>query len=473
MGTRIEKKNFGKTATVLYMAAVFLAFAFHLLRYLHNDSWNGIYAVYYPALIPVLIAFTLYFRWGTWSLAEELFLLYWCWSYISRLLNGDFFLTNDADFVLNLGLGYVFLQSCLALEGKQGKRLLDWVSLLAVAYFSMLSLLGMYAVIMHRWLYNPFTGDTLCGFEGFLNRLLFFGRNSTECSAWFLLGFFLSLFLFSREKSLLLRIILVPAAILNYLALTMTFTRSARVAFAFCLALILLLPVLKRVSLKKISAQVLVALVLVGIFTPSIYLSFNATASAVRCVSMMIVEQQQEMLQQGEQSTKADEAAEAAPAPEKTVNLKNSAENPAINSFIYKDVRGLNDSGRISIYKSIIPTMQQEPLRLLRGSLCKDVMRVANTVLPEAKPHFHNSFLQLFSLTGLPGLLLVLGFCLVLCTKILRIYFSGAPTEIKLLTLPLAGSLIYSLLETSLFVVADFRAFLFYIIAGAVLAYNE
>ena len=66
-----------------------------------------------------------------------------------------------------------------------------------------------------------------------------------------------------------------------------------------------------------------------------------------------------------------------------------------------------------------------------------------------------------------------LGFCLMLCTKILRIYFSGAPTEIKLLTLPLAGSLIYSLLETSLFVVADFRAFLFYIIAGAVLAYNE
>lgn len=472
MGTRIKKEYSTQNASALYMAAVFLTFAFHLLRYLHNDSWYGIYAVYYPALIPVLIAFALYFRWGKWSLAEKLFLLYWCWSYISRLLNGDLFLTNDADFVLNLGLGYVFLQSCLALEGKQGQRLLDWVSLLAVAYFSMLSLLGMYAVIMHRWLYNPFTGDTLCGFEGFLNRLLFFGRSSTECSAWFLLGFFLSLFLFSRKKSLLLRIVLVPAAILNYLAMTMTFTRCARVAFAFCLALVLLLPVLKRVSLKKISAQVLVALVFVGIFTPSIYLSFNAAASAVRRVSMMIVEQQ-EMLQQEEQSMKEDGTAEADAVLENPVNLDKSAENSAVNSFTYKDDRGLNDSDRLAIYKSIIPTMQQEPLRLLRGSLCKDVMSVANTVLPEAKPHFHNSFLQLFSLTGLPGLLLVLGFCLVLCKKILRLYFSGAPTEIKLLTLPLVGSLIYNLLETSLFVVADFRAFLFYIIAGAVLAYKE
>lgn len=61
----------------VYTAAVMLTFVFHLIRYLQNNIWGSIYAVYYPCLVSVLIAFTLYFRRGEWKREEKLFLLFW------------------------------------------------------------------------------------------------------------------------------------------------------------------------------------------------------------------------------------------------------------------------------------------------------------------------------------------------------------------------------------------------------------
>ena len=102
-----------------------------------------------------------------------------------------------------------------------------------------------------------------------------------------------------------------------------------------------------------------------------------------------------------------------------------------------------------------------------------DVMKVAHTILPVKDPHYHNTFLQVLCITGLPGLLLVLLLCVFLAIKTLRLFFSDAPLEIKSLTLILVGFFIYNMLEVSLFVAADTRAFTAYIVAGAVIAYES
>ncbi len=58
--------------------------------------------------------------------------------------------------------------------------------------------------------------------------------------------------------------------------------------------------------------------------------------------------------------------------------------------------------------------------------------------------------------------------------KIIRLYFSSAPLELKSFLIILTGIFFYNLLETSLFVAADIRAFIFYILAEAILAgYRE
>lgn len=447
----IKRENEHNTLPFVLGAAVMLVFLFHLLRYPFADIWGGIYTVYYPFLVPVLIAFTVYFRRGEWEREEKLFLLFWAWVFVSRLLNRDFYLTKDADMVLNTGVAYVFLAVCLALKGERRQRLLDGVSLAVIAFYSLLALACLCSVLLRKELYNPLTGTFLCGFYAGTFRLTAFGKNPNECTMWFFLAFYLIVYQVFRQKSWWLRVPLLLAAVLNYIILGMTFSRNGMLAFSVCFGLLIVILALQKLSLRKLGTKLLVTAALLAVFAPAAYLSFGATATAMNRISGALVRVEVQ-------------EAEAMPA-ESGLSPAEEQDN------MYIDNRGLEDSGRIAIFKSIIPTMQQEPLRLLRGCLCLDVMKISNTVLPKIKPHFHNTFLQLFCLTGLPGLVLILAFCGLLAVRILRLIFSDAPLEVKALTLILIGSFAYNLLEVSLFVAADTRAFTAYIVAGAVLAY--
>ena len=84
-------------------------------------------------------------------------------------------------------------------------------------------------------------------------------------------------------------------------------------------------------------------------------------------------------------------------------------------------------------------------------------------------------------LTGVIGLLLVLAFTVLMVIKMIRVFFSNHPLagmDIKVLTLPISGIFIYSLLELILFTassddrsVTDFRELFFFLIAGIFLSY--
>lgn len=448
---RQTEKVDSSTGFTLAVASM-LVFLFHLVRYSFADIWGGIYTVYYPFLVPVLIAFTVYFRRGEWKREEKLFLLFWAWVFVSRLLNGDFFLTKDADIVLNTGMSYVFLVVCLMLKGKIWQRFLDWVSLTTIAFYSLIALACLCSVLFRKEFYNPLTGAFLCGFYGSTFRLTAFGKNPNECTMWFFLAFYLSVYQVARHKSWWLRVPLLLAAVLNYIILGMTFSRNGMLAFSLCFGLLIVLLVLRKRPLQRQTGKLLVTVVLLAVSIPAIYLSFGATARAMNQISSSLV---QVVTQESE-----------------GMPTESGAVPAAEEDNMYIDDRGLEDSGRIKIFQSIVPTMQREPLRLLRGCLCQDVMNISNTVLPKPKPHFHNTFLQLFCLTGLPGLMLILAFCSLLAVRILRLFFSDAPIDIKVLTLILIGSFAYNLLEVSLFVAADTRAFTTYIVAGAVLAYS-
>ena len=148
--------------------------------------------------------------------------------------------------VLNIGLSCVMLAVCTLLKGRDRQRFLDWISLAVCGFYSLLSLCGLYAVLFRKELYNPLTGGSLCGFwyTGGLARLQLLGKHANEVAVWFFLSFFLLMYLFFRHKSLLWRIPIVAAALMNYLNLCMTFSRSNRVAFSVCISLLLVMVVL-------------------------------------------------------------------------------------------------------------------------------------------------------------------------------------------------------------------------------------
>ena len=452
--------------------AIFVIFVYHLLRYVHPDIWGQIYCVYYMFLVPALVAVYFARKRPDRPVELTLFILYWIWIFISRLLNGDFFLTQDGDMVLNIGLSCVMLAVCTLLKGRDRQRFLGWISIAVCGFYSLLSVCGLYAVLFRKELYNPLTGGSLCGFwyTGGLSRLQLLGKHANEVAVWFFLSFFLLMYLFFRHKSLLWRIPIVAAALMNYLNLCMTFSRSNRVAFSVCFSLLLVMVVLQRLSGAQRSRQLLAALAMLLLLLPLSYMSFDLAAETVGKVSYELVAAKQKTVPD------TPVAAEQKAEPDTPV----AAEQPAAGVKAaaadlggYSDERGFSDSGRLAIYKSIVPTMRQEPLRLLRGCLCVDVMKIANPLLPTPVPHYHNTFLQVLCIAGLPGLLLTLLICVLLAVKVIRLFFSDAPLEIKALTLLLIGLFIYNMLEVSLFVAADTRAFTAYIVAGAVIAYGN
>ena len=452
--------------------AIFVIFVYHLLRYVHPDIWGQIYCVYYMFLVPALVAVYFARKRPDRPVELTLFILYWIWIFISRLLNGDFFLTQDGDMVLNIGLSCVMLAVCTLLKGRDRQRFLDWISIAVCGFYSLLSVCGLYAVLFRKELYNPLTGGSLCGFwyTGGLARLQLLGKHANEVAVWFFLSFFLLMYLFFRRKSLLWRIPVVAAAVTNYISLCMTFSRSNRVAFSVCFSLLLVMVVIQRLSGTKRSRQLLAALGLLLILLPLSYKSFDLAAETVGKVSYELVDAEQKAVP----DTPVDTEQKA--APDTPVDAEQPAagiEAAAADLGGYSDNRGFSDSGRLAIYKTIVPTMRQEPMRLLRGCLCVDVMKIANPLLPTPAPHYHNTFLQVLCIAGLPGLLLTLLLCVLLAVKVIRLFFSDAPLEIKALTLLLIGLFIYNMLEISLFVAADTRAFTAYIVAGAVIAYGN
>ena len=420
----------------LYTIAVFAVFLLHLFRYAQPELWDSLYWAYYVPLVPVLIAAGLYLSREGRLPAEKIFLLYWAWVFLTRLLNRDFFLEYDADKVLNIGLACAMLPLCRMLGEASRRRFLDVFSVAVAGFYTLLALPGLYAVLYRKALFNPITESSFCAFyKGY--RLYFLDINANECALWFFISFFLLVYLFFRWKNLLCRGIVLPAAVLNYIILGMTFSRNAMLAFSICFALLAVLLVLERSKDRKPVQKAAVSLALLLVLTPAAYLSFRGTAELVRRASAELLDLEVE------------------------------------EDTMYVDKRALSDSGRFEIYKSVIPTFRQEPMRLVRGCLWRDVMSVSNTVLLAAYAHLHNTYLQVLVFTGIPGFLLVLIFSALLALAILRLLFSDAPMRVKALTLILIGSFFYNLLEISLFVSADTRAFTAYIIAGAVLAYSR
>ena len=80
--------------------------------------------------------------------------------------------------------------------------------------------------------------------------------------------------------------------------------------------------------------------------------------------------------------------------------------------------------------------------------------------------HTHNGLLQILANFGLPGLILFVLFLLPLLKKILCVYLGNAPMSAKILTLPLIGLLVYSVMEPMFSSLVGLASVLFMLIAG-------
>ena len=85
----------------------------------------------------------------------------------------------------------------------------------------------------------------------------------------------------------------------------------------------------------------------------------------------------------------------------------------------------------------------------------------------------HNAFMQALMVTGVPGLLLLVLWTVLVVIKMLKFFFcklSSVALADKILTLPLAGFFVCNLAENLLFGWLDISSYVFYIAAGCLIA---
>lgn len=482
-----------------FAVALFLMYTYLFLLHINSRLWFKLLIVYYPCIVLLLLP-ALLPRYRTEKIELKLILLFAAWMILTRILNWDVSAyierwrqegptyPDDAMNIANSVVIYVPMAACLILQGKTREKFLDAIAIITAAFSTLTTTFSLYAVLNKISIPAPFGGTYLCIIED--PRLYVFGKNPNTCCMWYFLGIFFLAYLFFRTKNRLCRTLIVIAGFLNYVILAMTYSRNGLFSFSLCLGLLVLVLVLRRFSPKTVGKKLLCTVLVLALIVPLAYKSFNLVYSGMEKASSVVIQNRKAaQAAQTEESGGADTAGYTVGGYD-SVALRTEVSDPSRRQtqgssrilqtedednrekVNYEYNRGFGDSGRLPIYKTFIPSMQREPLRLLIGCLEKDSMKYTNEILGKDIINFHNTFLQILCETGVIGLGLVLAFCVLLGRRVIRVLYSDAPVTVSILALMLVGILTYNILEVDLFLTSDIACFAAYIAAGAVLAYT-
>ncbi len=460
-----------------------LIFAGSIFACIAPYQWDQFYTFWYMLLGASLI--TCYICFGIKNCKKEVKLLaaFSIWLVISRVLNGDLFLFQDGRVVLDITLSSFFVTAALILPPDKRKKLIDAFAIVTTVLCLLGSVLGLYTVVTGKLLPNPLTEWYLCTVLG--NRLEMFDASPNVCGNWLFCGIMFLVYLFFRYKNPAVRVLTVIAAVTEYTALAMTASRSSMLGLAVSIAMLVAALLFKGLKIKKTGYKALTLVLSLIIAGPLCYAGFSGVRSIVGDANLSYsikngigdaywLCKKSEPVYMAENLScrvmlSADQPESGEEVSEGTDSIENEMEG------IFEDDRGFEDSGRLNIYKTAIMSLKDDPARILRGCLNGDIMSIANSYFEREYGHMHNSYVQVLHFAGLPGLIIVIAFTVLLLIDSVKLYFSEsvkADMAVKTLVLFLPGMFIYNMLETSVFAFLDMRSMVLFLAAGAVIAYS-
>ncbi len=456
----------------------FLIVPYFLLGYL-SEGLFGVFHSYYRNLIPSLVVLYFVFRKFTDGPEVKLYSLFCIWLIISRILCGDASLSRDGKILFDSFVCLALLPTGILLPQKERAKFLDSLSIIFCLFFTFVACAVIYSALLDVDLKLPLSNKE---FVIFPDRALVFGLNPNTIGNWFFISSFLMVILFFRHRNPILRSVTAIAFAANYVALGLSFSRNSMIGYSLCMAMLVILIALKYIKPKRVLALSALVLSVTIVVSPIVYSGFSVTSKFIGNVSHKIAASESHSKHETLAST-PDVKYNFVPLTSSSAVIAINPESKANNDLPYNDVsdfadsRGVfEDSGRLPIYKTIIDTFRQEPIRLLRGTLTSEIMSISNLLTERPYAHFHNSYLQAFVLSGIPGLALLIAFFYSLIKRMFLLFFSTNPKasfDAKVLVVLLAGCILYNMLESSLFYTLDIRSIMFYIIAGMVIAYSD
>ena len=441
---------------------------FYMVCPVAPQRWSDLYASYGKTAI-IAMAAIYFFRARLDGVLEvKLVIYYTIWLFLTRLFNTDLYLQNELDLVISRILCCVVFPVGLLLDERERRVLLDVVIAVSGAYYFVTALLGLYACIFGVYFYLPPEGVVFGLDNAFYGnsfvRIVAWETTRTISAVWFYLAWCMMIYEFFRCQNRLWRIPICLALFVFHLAMAFCVTRSVFLAASVNAAMLAVLLGKQHVRVKKGFLRVLILTLLAVLSLALCYKSFEwlrtATGKVYDSMDVQI---------------------------ERTSDQFMNPEVVSGESANFGDSRDMketlsNGSNRFGVYLSAIPAIRDEPLRLLIGKYNAKLMDGPHRYQIGPFWHMHNYLIQVLMLTGLVGFLLVLCFSVLLVIRMVRLYFSDNPkatADIKVLTLPVSGILLYGMLETVIFTASaderaftDFRELFFFLIAGAALAWS-
>lgn len=443
--------------TSFHTWAVFIIFCFFMLCPVAPYRWNDLYDFFYGRNF-IIITLALFFFMGRLNhrLEVNLVIFYALWLMATRFLNGDHYLTREPDLILTKFLCAAMLALGPMLDKEGRRRFLNFFCAAVGIFYFVSGALAIVVDLLGTHIYLP-PENVLFGLEEewHLHYINVFNTNRTISSLWFYIAFCMMLYQFFACRNKLWRIPIAIAGLLFYVAISLAFSRTVKMICAVSVAMLAMLLALKYLPLKKLWQKAAVLVLCAALFLPLTLKSFDWTASLMTDVSSLLI---------SETTDGADAAG---------VDFSD-------NRDLGKDISNLSE--RKQIFASFIPSLKLSPRRIFVGCFSDKLMSIPNLFIDFPIPflHMHNFLLETFMLTGLLGFLLVVFFCLRLLLRMLHLFFTSdqrVSLADKVLTIPLAGILLYGMFEVVIFTACsdrraptDMRELSFFIIAGMVLA---
>ena len=470
----------------IHAAAAYTLVLFFMFRPVNFYLLDKVYSSYYMILIPVLVGMYYFTRGLRDGLEIKILTAYSLWIFVSRVINGQLFLELDRDLVFESFLTCVLVGLGLGLKPSFRAKLLDILSLTVTIPYTAICAISVYAGVFQKYLVNPITGATLVGYGEGHARINILDLNPCNGANWLYVSFCLLIYLFLRYKKWFYRIPILISLLLHHLCITLAFTRSINVSACVMVGLLAAMLVFEYKKGMTVRKKALTLVVIVCVISPLFYKSYDVSAKLLSKLHSISSVQTTEV---AELSSRSDVKWSAEPLsyvgtvevkPLVKSSIPADSEESAKQVFLssYERDIGFKDTGRLIIWKTAFNTMINEPQRLIKGSLTRDIVEITGSN-PEIRAtkgfygHFHNSYIETLVVGGLPGFALAMAFFLLLVIKSVKLFFAPAGSvslAMRFLCLPVCSIMIYNLFESSLFAIMDFRSVSFFIIAGFMLA---
>lgn len=470
---------------VYFHAFVVLALVcYSMVWFIARERLTDLYNAYGTAAVTAAFSLLVYhtLRGGSWltGVREALPLgLYALWMFVSRLLLGDFYLFVDRAYLFTAMILCLLFSSGFLFGAEKRRVFMDCFCGFTIAYYFLLSAASVFIALTNTYIHLPPENAwiTIRLYQESVDLYalnLFLHRNTS--SAWLYIALILSVYEFFSCRRKLWRIPAVISGLFIFCAIALDHCRTINVALAVSFGMLVLLLALRYVRIAKKAVLVPVLAVITALSMLVCYKSIDLTLSAVNALSSVTAPAFERAYSASAHQLDPEYFGIALSHGEPDASVEDENGDASSEAVDFSETRSFggnlsNLTGRTDIWKTILPAIKTEPYRALAGKLSNHYMDYTQSCFNWKPGHMHNAFFQCLMLFGVPAFLFVLVFTVLLVFHMIKYYFCGSSFRVKLLTIPLAGLLIYSIMESSLFTSFDVPMSCFFLIAGVFLAH--